>query len=318
LYRVNHGWKTTSNPFRIDLMTGHVLSAADAANGQGAAVQLFTRDTQNILLVSPPEEIRRNAAAMGTFQYAMQRGMGIFFQVEESELASERVGQGEDAAILFWEAAEGGAGILRRMVEEPEVFSTTARIAAEILHFNPETGKDLADPSKCLRACYECLLSYRNQFLHSALDRHLVRDVLMTLGRSNTTRRNNGRDYHAQYVYLKNLTDSRSAIEKRFLDRLFETRRELPDEAQKALLDINTVPDFYFAGAQACVYCDGSAHDEFGQRLKDDEIRKHLHEAGYRVIVIRYDRDLDEQLRLYEDVFGSGAASKAEHAEANS
>jgi very-short-patch-repair endonuclease len=153
--------------------------------------------------------------------------------------------------------------------------------------------------------------------LHPVLDRHLVRDLLVSLAASTTTRRNAGRDYDAQYVYLKNLTDSRSEIEKRFLERLYVTRRELPDEAQKQLKDVPTIPDFYYAGTQACVYCDGAVHDQSGQCLKDDEIRRRLREAGYRVVVVRYDRDLEEQLRTYKEVFGSGNIYQPELLEVN-
>jgi hypothetical protein len=238
--------------------------------------------------------------------------MELLFQVEESELASETVGAKSHAAVLYWEAAEGGAGILRRLVDEPDVFAAVARLALEALHFDSQTGIDQADPAKCLKACYQCLLSYRNQFVHSSLDRHLVRDLLLSLATSTTTRRNGGREYDAQYVYLKNLTDSRSEIERRFLEELYITRRELPDEAQKALKDVPTIPDFYFAGTQACVYCDGTVHDRNGQPLKDEDIRRRLHEAGYRVVVIRYDQDIEKQLQNYKDVFGAGSAHKPE------
>ena len=317
LYRVNHGWKGSSTPFRIDLTTGQVVSQAALQQGQGSTVKLYAHDTENILLLKPPEPIRISSAAMASLEYAVQRGMELFFQVEESELASETVGAKSHAAILYWEAAEGGAGILRRLVEEPGVFASVATLALEALHFDTQTGIDKADPSKCLKACYQCLLSYRNQFLHPSLDRHLVRDLLVSLADSTTTRRNPGRDYEAQYVYLKNLTDSRSEIERRFLERLYVTRRELPDEAQKPLKDVATIPDFYYAGTQTCVYCDGTVHDQHGQRLKDGEIRRHLHEAGYRVVVIRYDLDLEEQLRGYNEVFGSGNIHTPELLEVN-
>jgi DEAD/DEAH box helicase/Helicase conserved C-terminal domain/Domain of unknown function (DUF1998) len=305
LYRVNHGWKVKTEGFQINLKTGEIVSEkADGSGEEASTVRLVTHDTQNILLVTPPAQIQDNPEALASFQYALQRGMEISFQIEESELASEQVGKGDHASILYWEAAEGGAGVLRRLVEEANTFRQVAEKALEALHFNVETGDDEANPEKCLHACYECLLSYRNQLSHPLLKRQLVVDVLCSLRSSKATLQHDGRDYNAQYEYLRNLTDTRSPLERRFLKHLYETRRELPDEIQKALKDVNTIPDSYFSGTRACIYCDGSVHDSEPQRLKDEQLRKQLHEQGYRVVVIRYDRDLEEQIQESADVFG--------------
>lgn len=121
---------------------------------------------------------------------------------------------------------------------------------------------------------------------------------------SSATKRHGGRDYNSHYEYLKKLTDSRSDPERRFLRTTYETRRELPDKAQKALLDSQSIPDFYYSGVHACIFCDGSVHDEPEQRAKDETARRELRERGYRVIVIRYDQDLEERIAAFEDVFG--------------
>jgi very-short-patch-repair endonuclease len=307
IYRINSGWKVTGTPFNIDLATGQILHGLEGRNSASrASLPLYTHDTQNILLVRPPAQLRATDGGMATFQYALQRGMEVFFQVEESELASELVGEKDLAAVLYWEAAEGGAGILRRMVEEPEAFAHVARLALDALHFDPVTGDNKANPAKCLKACYECLLSYRNQLFHALLDRKKVRDVFLSLAKSTAMSSNDGRDYHSRYTYLKNLVDSRSNIEKSFLDHLYQTRRDLPDDGQKALKDLKTTPDFYYSASQTCVYCDGTVHNQNVQKLKDADIRGRMKELGYQVIVIRYDQNLEEQIRNHEDVFGRG------------
>ncbi len=128
------------------------------------------------------------------------------------------------------------------MVEEADLFSAVAAAALDRLHFDRGTGDD--KNATCTQACYECILSYSNQQDHRLLDRHLVRDLLLELAASMATKRHGGRDYEARYQWLKNLTDSRSELERRFIEHLYKTRCDLPDEAQKALTEVNTIPDF--------------------------------------------------------------------------
>ena len=52
-------------------------------------------------------------------------------QLEQQELSSELLGEGVRRRIMFWEAAEGGAGVLRRLAEEPDALARVARAALE-------------------------------------------------------------------------------------------------------------------------------------------------------------------------------------------
>ncbi|WP_196514232.1 hypothetical protein [Nostoc sp. WHI] len=76
---------------------------------------------------------------------------------EADELDSERMGDGK--SLLFREAAEGGVGVLSQLLEKPDAFQKIADAALDICHF-----KETKD--SCVQACYEYLLSYRNQFDH--------------------------------------------------------------------------------------------------------------------------------------------------------
>src|SRR5690606_18600591 len=128
--------------------------------------------------------------------------------LEDSELESQALpdpdGRGR---MLLMEAAEGGAGVLRRLVAEPGALARVATRALEIVHIDPATGTDLGGSrgpggERCELACYECLLSYNNQHEHSSIDRHSVVDLLRRLAASTVTAGAGGRSRADQRAAL--------------------------------------------------------------------------------------------------------------------
>jgi len=170
-----------------------------------------------------------------------------------------------------------------------------------ILHFDPETGADLAEDEH--QACYECLLSYSNQPVAHLLNRYSVRDFLMEMTKRQTELKYGHRTRREQYLWLRSRTDSRSELERKLIDVLYQGGYRLPDDAQRNIPELKCIPDFFYE-PNVCVFCDGSVHDNPDQRAYDEKLRSQLLASGYRVVVIRYDQGLNEQIQRYPDIFG--------------
>lgn len=308
LWRISHGWRRSPDGFRLSMEDGKWLPMADSPNdpprGEVASgVRLFVRDTRNILLINSRAGLNLGDEELTSLQYALQRGIEHVFQIEERELQSERIGAGERRAILLWEATEGSAGVLRRLVVEPDALARVAIRALLLCHFAVD-GEDEPQPARdCEVACYRCLLSYGNQREHPVLDRTRIEAALRDLALSTVRLSTEGRTYEEQYAHLQAQIDQRSPVEKRLLDHLFQTGRRLPDRAQTHLEDFYCSPDFYYEDERAVVFCDGSVHDGTSQARLDGKLRDELKKAGYTVVVIRYDRDIEEQVAAHARPF---------------
>lgn len=324
LWGINHKWRRARElGFRLDLSTGRWGRRPDEQvpepDVEGPTVEggvrPFVRDTRNLMLVRIRQPDRDQGVPDEPFLlsvgYAFQRGLQVRFQVEERELAVEPVGQGDYRRLLVWESAEGGTGAFVRLMGDPQALADVAREALRVCHFDPDTGEDRS--TTCGRACYECLLSYTNQLHHALLNRHLVRDYLMTLARATTTRVQLGRSRDEQYQWLEDHRDKASSLERDLLALLYGTGRRLPDRAQyRPEPDVYAEADFYYerpALRGVAVFVDGPDHDQSRRKARDESERAKLADLGYRIVVIRFDRDLEEQVREHMDVFGPGASA---------
>ena len=105
---------------------------------------------------------------MASLQPAIKNAIQALYQLEDNELAAEPLPDWDNRRlILLYESAEGGAGVLRQLVSDPQAIKNVARKALELCHFDPDSGEDLRHAPGaseiCEAACYDCLMSYSNQ-----------------------------------------------------------------------------------------------------------------------------------------------------------
>src|SRR5260370_14543 len=73
---------------------------------------------------------------VGTIEQGLPRGIEAVFQVEESEILVEALpNRGDRRSLLFYEASEGGAGVLTRLATNEGALARVATAALEIMHF---------------------------------------------------------------------------------------------------------------------------------------------------------------------------------------
>ena len=206
--RINKGLRRRANRtqygFRIDPVSGYWAKNDDEAEETDPTasprqwIVPCVRDRKNALLLQPSEP-DLSQTTLTTLQHAMLRGIETVFQLEQGEILAEPMPtRDERNGFLLYEAAEGGAGVLNRLVGEPETLATVARQALSIMHFDvaepsplPDETHDFRDVegTSCVAACYRCLMSYYNQPDHERLDRRddKARELLLRISRARTT-----------------------------------------------------------------------------------------------------------------------------------
>ncbi|MFA7693347.1 MAG: DEAD/DEAH box helicase [Candidatus Hydrogenedentales bacterium] len=311
LYRINMGWanqqSTTAPGFLLNLERGYWASNPtdtddpnDKAAGSQKRVVPYVTDTKNALIMA--FDTLSDPVAMASLQSAFKEAIQKHFQIEPRELSCEAMPSlNNRKEILFYEASEGGAGILRQLVEDPKVIPLLARCALEICHFDPDTLEDQGADT-CGKACYNCLLDYANQSDHQLLDRFRIRDFLKGLMAAECKPAGGRGSREERMIALRKRCDSE--LEKKWLDQIDQFMLRPPGAAQHLIESCSTLPDFFYHEYNAAIYIDGPIHDRPEEIRKDDEITNRLIAAGYIVIRFHHKEDWPEIFQRHPDIFG--------------
>ncbi|MEW5979782.1 MAG: DEAD/DEAH box helicase [Acidobacteriota bacterium] len=320
LWRVNLGWSRRENKddrgFWLDVeqrrWTKRAIDPDDEDENNGRPpgrvqkVIPYVKDRRNSLVIALAAEWDTNI--MASLEASLKRAIQLEYQLEDSELATEALPTRQKRRhLLLYEAAEGGAGVLRQLVENPTSWARVARTALTLCHFDPDTGADLGKAEhaeeKCQAACYDCLLSYFNQPDHELLDRHGIKDLLQQImvGTMEPSPVEVPRAEHL--LQLKSLCDSN--LERQFLDFLDQHNLRLPERGQHYYQQFGTRPDFSYTGENpAFIYVDGPPHDNPERQNRDTAQTATLRAEGITVIRFHHAADWSSVVSRYPSVFG--------------
>jgi hypothetical protein len=321
LWRLNLGWRRSHQEtgFDLDVERGawasnrHDPDDQDGGDGLGhrvARVVPYVEDRRNCLLIEPAEPWP--GAVMASFQAALKIAIQSYYQLEDAELAAEPLPDSDNRrVILLYESAEGGAGVLGRLVDDPQALSEVARVALELCHFHHETGDDLGHGPRtqepCEAACYDCLMSYGNQPDHRMLDRKEIRDRLLQLASATVVGSPTAVPRSQHLAGLR--AQCQSSLERQWLDVIEANGYRLPSHAQRLIVECGTRPDFVYENHFTVIYVDGPHHEYPDRQQRDRDKQTCLEDAGWTVLRFPAQSDWRLVFRAHPDVFGSGQAA---------
>ncbi|MEV0218202.1 protein kinase [Streptomyces sp. NPDC050704] len=323
----------------LDLADGRWMNDKDASEASGDSSELpvidpdgterrrkkrvipYVEDRRNILVLTLDEPLPEPIAL--SLMYALERGIEAAFELEDAELSSELLppDDGPRGRILFTEAAEGGAGVLRRLQAEDDALAKAAARALEICHFGPagedEGGEKHRPGRACALGCYDCLLTYGNQLNHKLINRHTVAGLLVRLASATARRASRGESRSEQYRRL--LADSPAeptpveasaaelAAQGDFLGWAKARGLRLPDEPGAFLTEANATPDYVYRlpGVNVAVFVDSQAKEQ--DAFRDEDAEERLFNARWDVVRFPEGADWDAIATANVHYFGSPA-----------
>lgn len=324
LWRINLGWRRRRQRdqygFVLDKERGYWArndqvvdedeQNPDPLSARVARVIPYVEDRRNCLLLEP--EGTFSDTVMASLQAALKSAVQVLYQLEDNELAAEPLpgaGPHPRRLLLFYEAAEGGAGVLRRVLDDQDAFAEIAKEALRLCHFDPDTGDDLRRAPRasedCEAACYDCLMEYYNQRDHALLDRKAIRDILLQWTHARVSAAPGPRSRTEHVTQLSRLAGSE--LERRWLRFVEEHGHRLPSHGQRLIEACGTRPDFFYEAEQAAIYIDGPPHDFPERRARDATQTECLEDHGYLVIRFGQQEEWLTILAQYPHIFGRSA-----------
>jgi hypothetical protein len=326
IWRINRGWRRRKDKnqlgFYINPVTGQwskkdepgATEAGEPEEGlldkvPNQQIVPFVEDYRNILILQPSKQTL-DLETMATLQAALKRGIEMTYQIEESELVAEALPtQDNRQAIMFYEAAEGGAGVLTRLASEPQALAQVAVSALKLLHYNAPTGPWMFDalPSLeqldkdghhiCEAGCYQCLLSYFNQPDHDNINRRNedALKLLVAIANAQVVTAPQVTSALPTTLALSGETPAANTADL-WLAALQSGGFNMPTSLQVPVSGTEAVADAIYKDARAVVFL---------SPVSDDVIRL-IQDKGRSVILMPDPAQWSAQFAAHTEVFGPG------------
>lgn len=287
LILLNKKWKRSKEEgFDIGTKSGFFKTKKQVEKGSTEDpiqnVMLYTYDTSDILYIQPIQSLGLSDHGVITLQYALEKAIEKFYNIEPVEIDAKIMGKEENKNIMLYESSEGSIGVLKDIARNPYKLNLIFREAYAICGYDYETKQDMF-PNRP-KASYDDLLTYFNQMDHGNIDRHSIIAALELLILSNPDDTKGG-TYEEKYEALLKEIHHKSPGEKMLLDYLFENGYRLPDHTNRNMESFYVQADFVYENEKAIIFVDGGIHKRNVIKANDEKQRKLIQLAGFDVLV---------------------------------
>lgn len=239
-------------------------------------VDLTNQFESDVVIIAPAG---LDVDACTTLREALLLAAALEYDADRDEVQGFEMSapDGNPARIVLYEAVSGGAGYIRRMAAD---LPKLAGNALELFDHDPP----------CDKACYQCLLTYRNQRVHDRLDKKVIQPFLRALAAEPSL----SPLLIAKGGGYEGAGDSPETAAEATLLRAMRKRSgfiEYDPQGQIAANDrtLVSVPDFLFPKSRIAVYVDGGIHDDPEVKARDERVRARAQQLGYKIVVFTND-----------------------------
>lgn len=230
---------------------------------------------------------------MATIQSALKQAIERLYQIESSEIFVEPLpSTANRKMLLIYEAGEGGAGVLRNIVEKPSSLQEIADQALRLMHYEKLEGQPwdadqlIDNKDSCIAGCYECLLTYHNQPEHAFINRKdpAALHFLAALANGGTTESTPTTEEENKVP---------AAGFEKFLEHLSLEQIVLPDAQPKQFKRLGLTFDGAYTTKRTCLTCSALSEED----------KEALEEIGWNLIEISEPENWDNLIKNNPDVF---------------